>query len=322
MVFAEDGEVGYYVHGGDVGGEDDDAGGEGDGGGGGGGCGRGGFAEGFDDFFNAAFEGFVFRRWDFRLALGCVFPPPTLFRRDEGGGILMGMAEKKYLYMFVFMNVPFFTPFRTFFPTFSSANGFAKGTSAPRSGFAFTLTVRSPLLASLTATLPGFCASNVFSNCVVISTSATAFATGASFDVGISAPDLFSFSSFSAAFWALRKDLSLREGSLWSFFDDFLITPEVSERFSFFSFLAFFSFLRRASASVGGFSLAIVGFYWGLGGGLGSWGGAWVKLASLLGVRNNLQVPLFCRGFMAVDLPELSHFHPFSRFEAVSRHIA
>lgn len=44
-----------YVEGRDVGGENDD-----------GGCGRGGrggFAQGFDDFFHAALEGFVFCRW-------------------------------------------------------------------------------------------------------------------------------------------------------------------------------------------------------------------------------------------------------------------
>lgn len=65
MVLAEYGDVRYDVHGGDVGGEDDDAEGllllwSGGGGGGGGG---GGFAEGFDDFFYAAFEGFVFGGW-------------------------------------------------------------------------------------------------------------------------------------------------------------------------------------------------------------------------------------------------------------------
>jgi len=62
VVLAEHGDVRYDVHGGDVGGEDDDAEGLLLWGGGGGG-GGGGFAEGFDDFFYAAFEGFVFGGW-------------------------------------------------------------------------------------------------------------------------------------------------------------------------------------------------------------------------------------------------------------------
>lgn len=54
MVLAEDGDVRDDVRGGDVAGNDDDAR---EGGVGGGGCGR--FAEGFDDFFDAALEGVV-----------------------------------------------------------------------------------------------------------------------------------------------------------------------------------------------------------------------------------------------------------------------
>lgn len=56
VVLAEHGDVRDDVHGRDVGGEDDDADGEAVGAGAGG-VGRRGFAEGFDDFFDAAFEG-------------------------------------------------------------------------------------------------------------------------------------------------------------------------------------------------------------------------------------------------------------------------
>lgn len=55
MVFAENGDVGDDVHGGDVACDDDHAGEGGVSGGG-----SGGFAEGFDDFFDAALEGAVF----------------------------------------------------------------------------------------------------------------------------------------------------------------------------------------------------------------------------------------------------------------------
>jgi len=151
VVLAEHGDVRYDVHGGDVGGEDDDAGGLlllllwGGGGGGGGG----GFAEGFDDFFYAAFEGFVFGGWG-----------------EKKGGVRIlrvgwgGFGGR----------IPFLTLLRTFFPIFSSANGFANGTSAPRRGgavFIFTSMVSSCLV----ATLPGFASSRVFRSLVVKSVS-------------------------------------------------------------------------------------------------------------------------------------------------------
>ena len=57
MVLAQHGDVRYHVHGRDVGGEDHRAGRRGSVRG----CaGCGGFAQRFDDFFDAAFEGFVF----------------------------------------------------------------------------------------------------------------------------------------------------------------------------------------------------------------------------------------------------------------------
>lgn len=132
------------VHGGDVGGEDDDAGGLVLGAGGG----WGGFAEGFDNFFHAAFEGFVFGGWGRGggLVLG-------LGGRGEGGG-----------------EIPFLTLLRTFFPIFSSANGFANGTSAPRRGGAI-LGFASTESSCLIAPLPGFVSSRVFRSLVVESVS-------------------------------------------------------------------------------------------------------------------------------------------------------
>lgn len=82
MVLAQDGDMGNDVHGGYVCREHDDTMGKGGiicSAAGGFGCeGRdsgGGFAKGFDDFFDAAFEGFVFR--------GCVVEKHCLATNDH-----------------------------------------------------------------------------------------------------------------------------------------------------------------------------------------------------------------------------------------------
>ena len=108
----------YDIHGRYIGCENNDARRRRDGGV----CGEGGFAEGFNDFFDAAFEGFVFGGWintQFLLA-------GEKTCRKEG------------------LKVPFLTDLSTFLHAFSSANGFANGTRAPTRGATLTLTSSMP----------------------------------------------------------------------------------------------------------------------------------------------------------------------------------
>ena len=103
-------------------------------------------------------------------------------------------------------------------------------------------------------TEPGFVSERVFSNWVVISTSSIS-----SLAVGISSVVVIADFSFFFFFSSLRSFLWPLLGSSLSFLD-FFVTPEVSERFSFFELLSFFSLARRVEeASVGGFSLDMVG---------------------------------------------------------------
>lgn len=63
--------------------------------------------------------------------------------------------------------IPFLTLLRTFFPTFSSANGFANGTSAPRRGGGAVFIFISMVSSCLIATLLGLVSSRVFRSLAV-----------------------------------------------------------------------------------------------------------------------------------------------------------